>query len=77
VLQVEPVTLAMPLQQLLGRPGVRVACLRCGEEVLNDRALPTAAGPVCAGCATRPYYSPVGSPPEADSEREPPKANVP
>jgi formylmethanofuran dehydrogenase subunit E len=56
LLQVESVTLTTPLEQILGRPGVRVTCVACGEEVLNSRELRTPAGPLCAACAGRAYY---------------------
>jgi formylmethanofuran dehydrogenase subunit E len=45
------VTLSVPSEAILGRPGVRVTCAACGEEVLNDRQVITASGPICRGCA--------------------------
>jgi len=61
LLEAQSVTLTTPLQQILGQPGVRLTCVLCGEEVLNCRELHTPAGPVCAGCAAGPYYSPVSN----------------
>jgi formylmethanofuran dehydrogenase subunit E len=72
LLRVEPVALSASLESLLGKPGVRVACVVCGEDVLNGRELATPAGPVCRACAMEPYSRPVeadvsGTPPEAIS----------
>jgi formylmethanofuran dehydrogenase subunit E len=44
------VTLPVPSEVILGRPGVRVTCRACGEEVLNDRQVVTARGPLCRSC---------------------------
>jgi formylmethanofuran dehydrogenase subunit E len=72
LLRVEPVALSASLENLLGKPGVRVACVVCGEDVLNGRELATPAGPVCRARAMEPYYRPLeadvsGTPPEATS----------
>ena len=45
------VELPVPSAAILGRPGMRVTCAACGEEVLNDRQVVTARGPLCRGCA--------------------------
>lgn len=50
------VRLAGSLDTLLGRPGQRVSCARCGEEILNGRELALPEGAVCAGCAGASYY---------------------
>ncbi len=72
LLNVEPVSLVAPVEDLLGQPNLRVECALCGEEVLNGRELDTPAGPVCRACAAAPYYRPVdaagsGVPPEVVS----------
>jgi formylmethanofuran dehydrogenase subunit E len=56
LLEVETVRLTLPLEQLLGSPGVRVSCSGCGEEILNRREIATPAGPVCAACFSGTYY---------------------
>jgi formylmethanofuran dehydrogenase subunit E len=53
LLQFEPVTLATPLDELLGSPGKRVTCTVCGEEILNGREVP---GPTCRACASAPAH---------------------
>jgi formylmethanofuran dehydrogenase subunit E len=44
------VALPVASATILGGPGVRVRCGACGEEVLNDRQVVTANGPLCRGC---------------------------
>ncbi|MCK9496328.1 MAG: FmdE family protein [Dehalococcoidia bacterium] len=56
LLHITPVALTLDLPALIGRPGVRVNCARCGEEVLNGREITTEARAVCAGCAGAAYY---------------------
>ncbi len=50
LLSIEPVTLNLDLAALLGQRGMRVDCVRCGEEVLNGREVVTADGPLCLAC---------------------------
>ena len=56
LLQARAVVLTRSLDALLGRPGQRAICARCGEEILNGREMLLPEGPVCAGCAGGPYY---------------------
>jgi formylmethanofuran dehydrogenase subunit E len=53
----ERVALAFSLDSVFGRPGVRVTCAVCGEEVLNDRQVGVPDRPLCRGCAGERYYS--------------------
>ena len=53
----EQVALAFSLDSTFGRPGERVTCAVCGEEVHNDRQVGTPYRPFCRGCAGEPYYS--------------------
>jgi formylmethanofuran dehydrogenase subunit E len=61
LLEVEPVKLTLPLEQLLGSPGVRVICSGCGEEILNRREVATPAGSMCAACLAGTYYALCGA----------------
>lgn len=55
---VQPVRLTVPLRHIISRAGVRVVCVACGEEVINERELVQADGrPLCQACAGRPYYT--------------------
>ena len=53
LLLAEPVLLTTPVDAIVGQPGVRVECARCGEEIMNGREVRKL---VCAGCAGGAYY---------------------
>lgn len=52
----QEVTLTLSMQAILSRPGVRVNCERCGEEVLNEREITVAGKVLCRACAGESYY---------------------
>jgi formylmethanofuran dehydrogenase subunit E len=39
LLQVQAITLTVSLAALIARPGVRVRCVQCGEEIMNEREI--------------------------------------
>jgi formylmethanofuran dehydrogenase subunit E len=47
----EPVALTVDLQEIVSRPGLRVNCARCGEEVMNAREVEREGIVFCARCA--------------------------
>ncbi len=53
---VQVVTLAIPLEKIISRPGCRVICARCGEEVMNEREVTVGNKVLCKGCAGDSYY---------------------
>jgi formylmethanofuran dehydrogenase subunit E len=55
------VRLVASLESIMSRPGVRVDCSRCGEEVINERQVVVDGLPVCRACARAGYYEPVGN----------------
>lgn len=57
LLSVQPVRLRVDLAALLGRKGLRVDCVRCGEEILNGRQHLEPDGPVCQGCGGAAFYA--------------------
>ena len=59
LLTVEPVALTFDLDALMGRPGVRVDCDGCGEEVLNAREIVADGRTLCPACAGPAYYRPL------------------
>ncbi len=61
LLVVEPVTLATPVEVIVSRPGVRVNCDRCGEEIINEREIRMDGQVLCRGCVGPAYYIPVPS----------------
>jgi formylmethanofuran dehydrogenase subunit E len=56
LLLAEPVLLTTPVDAIVGQPGVRVECARCGEEIMNGREVHVGRKLVCAGCAGGAYY---------------------
>jgi formylmethanofuran dehydrogenase subunit E len=56
LLEVQPVSLSIPLEKLLSRPGYRVNCEVCGEEVINEREVVLNGAILCRACAGQSYY---------------------
>ena len=60
---VTEVQLVTPVEQIVSRPGVRVSCAFCGEEIMNEREIIVDEQPFCRACAGSPYYqTPVEMP---------------
>jgi formylmethanofuran dehydrogenase subunit E len=53
---ITPVELLVPVDQIVSRPGVRVDCETCGEEIINERELMVDGRTLCPACAGRSYY---------------------
>jgi formylmethanofuran dehydrogenase subunit E len=51
------VELAVDLAAIISRPGVRAACARCGEEIINQREVVQDGAALCQSCATGGYYT--------------------
>lgn len=56
----QPVGLTLDLQAIVGRPGVRVACAACGEDIVNERERSVRGVPYCRGCTGEHYYQMAG-----------------
>lgn len=56
LLLAEPVQLAIDLERLISRAGVRVNCEICGEEILNEREVLRAGSVLCRPCAGDSYF---------------------
>lgn len=54
----DEVELAIDLAAVVSRPGKRVACAECGEEVMNDREVVVDGRTYCRGCTGDCYYRP-------------------
>ncbi len=54
----QEVVLEPSLATLISRPGVRVVCELCGEEVINDRQVERDGMTLCRTCAYGSYYTP-------------------
>ncbi len=59
LLNIQPVALEISVEQLISRPGVRVACAQCGEEIINEREVMVGNEPWCKACAGERYYRPL------------------
>ncbi len=66
---ISEVQLATPVEEIVSRPGVRVECAICGEEVINEREIQRDGRSVCRACAGQSYYhTPVAMPAFSISE---------
>jgi formylmethanofuran dehydrogenase subunit E len=55
----QPVTLRVSLEALLSKPGRRVICEACGEEIINEREVVHEGTVLCRACAGERYYDPL------------------
>jgi len=53
---VQEVALNTPIEQIVSRPGLRVDCGICGEEIMNEREVRQNGMTVCYTCAHGGYY---------------------
>ena len=56
LLSARGVILNPPADVLLSYPGVRVTCVRCGEEIINEREVYQGGLPYCRVCAGQEAY---------------------
>jgi len=56
LLTIQPVTLTTPIAAIVSRPGVRVNCAHCGEEIINEREVVNGSQHLCRACAGHGYY---------------------
>lgn len=56
LLVVQTVQLRVPVAHWVSRPGVKVLCEVCGEEVMNEREVRHAGQVLCRACAGDSYY---------------------
>ncbi|GAB4414986.1 MAG: FmdE family protein [Anaerolineae bacterium] len=54
-----PVVLRVSLEALLSKPGRRVTCEACGEEIINEREVVHEGTVLCRACAGERYYDPL------------------
>ena len=62
LLTIQPVRLSTRVEQIVSRPGVRVNCADCGEEIINEREVLRGEAVLCRGCAGLAYYKVIGEP---------------
>jgi len=51
-----PVTLKTSVEAIVSRPGVRVNCEVCGEEIMNEREVRQNGQTLCRACAGAAFY---------------------
>lgn len=57
------VDLTTAIEKIVSRPGMRVDCVSCGEEIMNEREVMVQGQPMCCACTGRSYYqTPVQMP---------------
>jgi formylmethanofuran dehydrogenase subunit E len=56
LLIVQPVHLTVSLDKIISKPGMRVVCDRCGEEISNEREVQRKGLSLCRACAGDGYY---------------------
>ncbi len=56
MLVITEVQLATPVERIVSRPGVRVNCAICGEEIMNEREIERHGMLLCQTCAGLSYY---------------------
>ena len=60
---VTEVQLSTPIEVIVSRPGVRVNCDGCGEEIMNEREVHKDGQVLCKACTSTAYYElPVSMP---------------
>lgn len=56
-----PVRLTTSIEAILSRPGGRVCCASCGEEIMNERTVCRDGVEICLACAHGRYYTALGA----------------
>jgi formylmethanofuran dehydrogenase subunit E len=54
------VRLMISVESIVSRPGMRVICHACGEEIMNEREVRQNGITLCRACSGDSYYQPVG-----------------
>ncbi|MBK8019877.1 MAG: formylmethanofuran dehydrogenase [Chloroflexi bacterium] len=71
LLSASAVELTLSLSEIISRPGLRVNCSICGEEIVNEREVLRNGEPVCSGCAGNNYWRKAEDQPLRTIVREP------
>lgn len=59
MMTVQDVILKTPIERIVSRPGLRVNCDICGEEIMNEREVLWEGMKLCCACSANGYYRPV------------------
>jgi len=58
MLNIREVALNISIEKIISRPGMRVNCAVCGEEIMNEREVRQHRLTLCKPCAHEGYYQP-------------------
>lgn len=64
---IKEVELAIPLEKIISRAGVRTECDFCGEDIINERQVYRDGFTLCRACAGPAYYVELGEHQEGNS----------
>ncbi len=56
LLEIQPVRLARPVEEIISHPAARAKCSRCAEEIINEREVRQGDQVLCRACASGGYY---------------------
>ncbi|MBL8064191.1 MAG: TraR/DksA C4-type zinc finger protein [Anaerolineales bacterium] len=56
MMTMQEVSLNTPVDQIVSRPGMRVNCDVCGEEIMNEREIQYSGLKLCRNCSGHGYY---------------------
>lgn len=73
LLSVQPVQLTLSLEMIISKPGLRVKCSLCGEEISNEREIIQQGIVFCRSCAGERYYQ---YPDTVEMKEKPAELNV-
>jgi len=59
--RIQEVRLTLDLDAVVGKPGQRLACAECGEEILNQRAVDRDGRTLCLSCGGECYWGAIES----------------
>jgi len=59
LLAIESVQLTRSLAEILSKPGLRVHCDECGEEIMNEREVLSDGKALCRACVGDAYYKTI------------------
>lgn len=59
LLSAQPVRLTISLEKMISKPGLRVLCNLCGEEITNEREIIRNGLILCRACAGDSYYQSI------------------
>jgi formylmethanofuran dehydrogenase subunit E len=54
--EIQEVRLNRSIQSIISRPGIRIDCEECGEEIVNERQVIQDGRILCKSCAGERYY---------------------